>query len=55
MAPLSVSMVPCSPPELLAPDGTFGLPGDFSDDEPQPAINNATRHESSSRLGTEEE
>ena len=41
--PLSVSMTACMPPELLAPAGTFGFPGEL-----QPASHSATRNESTS-------
>ena len=40
MGPLSVSIVACRPPELLAPAGTFGFP----DDEEHAAIRSGTRH-----------
>lgn len=42
MGPLSVSMTPCMPPELLAPAGTFGLPGPG---ELQAATQEAATHE----------
>lgn len=43
MAPLSVSIVACLPPELFAPAGTFGLPGGAL----QPAIHTkAAQHNS---------
>jgi hypothetical protein len=46
---LSVSMTPCRPPELLAPAGTFELPGPLAG-ALQPATHNRRTHASSREL-----